>query len=151
MSEVFSCRFRAGWGEMDFNAHMANTAYLDLSADARFLFFEANGFRASDFERERIGPVVLRDTIEYRAEIRLQEEFTVTLELAGLSDDGSRFRLRNTFEKSDRRMAAIVTTDAGWLSLETRRLVVPPPDLLSAMNLLSRTGDFEVLPSSVKK
>ena len=149
MSEVFKHDFRAGWGEMDYNAHMANTAYLDISADTRFMYFEANGFAAADFERERIGPVVMREVIEYRAEIRLQEQFSVTFELAGLSDDGSRFRLRNSFVKADGRVAAVVTTDAGWMSLIKRQLVTPPDELLSAMRRLNRTEDYQRLPSSI--
>jgi len=151
MSEVFRYEFRAGWGEMDYNAHMGNTAYLDISADTRFRYFEANGFTAADFESAQIGPVVKRDVIEYRAEIRLQEEFSVTFELMGLSQDGSRFRLRNTFIKADGRVAAVVTTDAGWWSLESRKLVLPPAELSTAMARLSRTDDFEELPSSVDK
>jgi acyl-CoA thioester hydrolase len=39
----------------------------------------------------------------------------------------------------------------GWLNLDERRLIVPPPALLSAMNLLERTSDFAVLPSSVQR
>jgi acyl-CoA thioester hydrolase len=136
---------------MDANGHMANTAYLDFAADTRFQYFEANGFTARDFETSRIGPVVMRDATEYRAEIRLQEEFSVTFELMGLSEDGSRFRLRNTFFKADGGIAAIVTTDAGWWSLASRRLVVPPDPLSTAMARLSRTDDFEELPSSVNK
>ena len=30
--------FTAGWGDMDFNSHMRNTAYLDKSADIRMMF-----------------------------------------------------------------------------------------------------------------
>ena len=151
MSEVFQTRFRAGWRAMDANGHMANTAYLDFAADTRFRYFEANGFTARDFERTRIGPVVMRDATEYRAEIRLQEEFSVSFELVGLSEDGSRFRLRNTFVRADGKVAAIVTTDAGWWSLASRRLVLPPPELATAMARLKRTDDFEELPSSVKR
>jgi acyl-CoA thioester hydrolase len=151
MNEIFQTCFRAGWRAMDANGHMANTAYLDFAADTRFRFFEANGFTARDFERTRIGPVVMRDATDYRAEILLQEEFSVTFELMGLSEDGSRFRLRNTFLKSDGRVAAVVITDAGWWSLDKRRLVAPPPALAAAMALLNRTDDFAELPSSLKK
>jgi acyl-CoA thioester hydrolase len=149
MSEVFQARFRAGWGAMDANGHMANTAYLDFAADTRFQYFEANGFTARDFDRSRIGPVVMRDATDYRSEIRLQEEFSVTFELMGLSKDGSRFRLRNAFLKADGTVAAVVTTDAGWWSLDSRRLVVPPAELSTAMARLSRSEDFEELPSSI--
>lgn len=150
MSETFATSLRAGWGHMDFNAHMANTAYLDVSADVRFLYFESQGFSAADFGRERIGPVVMKDEIIYRAEIRLQEEFQVTLELAGISDDGSRFRLRNTFVRDDGRTSAVVTTDAGWLDLEKRRLTAPPSALLHGLRKLVRTDDFKDLPSSLE-
>jgi len=35
----YSKEFIAGWGTMDFNSHMANTAYLNLAADVRLAFF----------------------------------------------------------------------------------------------------------------
>ncbi len=28
MGNTFSCEFTVGWGDMDFNGHMRNTAYL---------------------------------------------------------------------------------------------------------------------------
>ncbi len=34
----------AGWGDMDFNAHMRNTAYLDMAADVRMMHFVDCGF-----------------------------------------------------------------------------------------------------------
>jgi hypothetical protein len=34
---------------------------------------------------------------------------------------------------------------AGWLDLETRRLVVPPAALLAALRQLTRTADFSEL------
>jgi acyl-CoA thioester hydrolase len=36
----------AGWADMDPNAHMRNTAYLDKAVDARMLFFAKMGFPA---------------------------------------------------------------------------------------------------------
>lgn len=150
MSEPFTRSYRASWGQMDFNAHMANTAYLDLAADTRLMYFEESGFSPRDFERERIGPVVMRDEIVYRAEVRLLERVTVSLELAGLSEDSSRFRLRNGFQRDDGRTAAVVTTDAGWFDLEQRRLCAPPEALRKALAELARTGDFEPLPSSLR-
>lgn len=34
----------AGWSDMDFNSHMANTAYLDHAADVRMMYFAEYGF-----------------------------------------------------------------------------------------------------------
>ena len=40
----YSKEFLAGWGTMDFNGHMGNTAYLNLAADVRMAFFAEHGF-----------------------------------------------------------------------------------------------------------
>ena len=47
-------------------------------------------------------------------------------------------------------MAALVTSEGGWLDLAARRLTVPPDDLAAAMWSLPRTADFASLPSSVR-
>jgi acyl-CoA thioester hydrolase len=140
----------AGWGDMDFNAHMRNTAFLDKSADLRMLFFAANGFPMDEFVRRRLGPVVMKDEIEYFREVRLLEEIRGTLAIAGLADDGSRFLLRNEFWRTDGRLAAKVTSAGGWLDLSIRKLVAPPDALLAALRSLARTDDYLALPSSVK-
>jgi acyl-CoA thioester hydrolase len=127
-----------------------NTAFLDKAADARMMFFSETGFSMEEFIRRKIGPVVRKDELEYFKEIRLLEPIRVTLALAGLADDGSRFLLRNEFWRSDGALAATVTSSGGWLDLALRKLVVPPEGLLTALRSLSHTADYQTLPSSVK-
>ena len=141
----------AGWGDMDFNAHMRNTAYLDKTADVRQMFLVENGFPMEEFRRLGIGPVVMKDEIEYFKEVRLQQAITVSYALAGHAPDGSRFRLRHEVFRPDGKLSARVTSAGGWLDLNVRKLVAPPPALLAVMNLLERTADFTVLPSSIKQ
>jgi acyl-CoA thioester hydrolase len=64
--------------------------------------------------------VVRRDEVEYFREVSLLEPITVTLALGG------------------------------WLDLTTRRLTAPPPDVLTALQRLPHTEDFEELPSSLR-
>ena len=140
----------AGWGDMDFNSHMKNTAYLDKAADVRQMFLIENGFPVEEFLRLRIGPVVMKDEVEYFKEVRLQQRVAVTYALAGHALDGSRFLLRHEIFRPDGELSARVTSAGGWLDLAERKLVVPPPALLSVMNSLEKTSDFKVLPSSIK-
>lgn len=147
VADLFTRTFHVGWGHLDSNAHMANTAYLDVCVDVRFMYFASKGFFPKDFERLRFGPVVQRDEIEYFRELRLLEPFTVNLALAGMSGDGSRFRLRNEFFREGGKMAARVTTQGGWLSLELRKLTAPPPELVDVFSALTRTEDFEEMDS----
>jgi acyl-CoA thioester hydrolase len=146
----FTRAFHVRWADLDFNAHMKNTAYLDLAPDVRMMFFAENGFPMREFERLRIGPVILRDELEYHRELKLLESVTVDLVLAGMSEDGSRFRIRNHFFRQDGKMAARVTSLGGWLDLEARKLIVPPESLLQALLAMPRSDDFETLPASQK-
>jgi acyl-CoA thioester hydrolase len=139
----------AGWGDMDFNAHMRNTAYLDKSADVRMMYFAENGFPMAEFVRLKLGPVVLKDEVAYFRECRLLDEIVVTFSMAGLSEDASRMMLRNEFFREGV-LCARVTSTAGWFDLAARKLAVPPENLAAPMRALARTEDFKVLPGSVK-
>jgi|ERR1700733_2569468 len=141
----------AGWGDMDFNSHMRNTAYLDKSADVRLMFFSRHGFPIAEFAKLKLGPVVMKDEITYFKEIKLLDKIEISLTVAGLSADGSRHLFRNEFYRVDGKCAAIVSSLGGWLDLTTRRFIVPPARLLAALTSLPKTDDFAVLPSNIDR
>jgi acyl-CoA thioester hydrolase len=149
MIEPFSFTTRADWLFCDPNGHMRNSAYLDLAVHCRLRYLDANGFPAAEFARHRIGPTVRWDRVDYLREIRHLEEVIVELRLAAASDDLPRFRFANPILKGGE-LAAVVTSEGGWLDLTQRRLTVPPGDLAAAMWRLPRTDDFEVLNSSAR-
>jgi acyl-CoA thioester hydrolase len=101
MTKPFSIKLHARWADMDQNAHVANSAFLDMAVDVRMSFFTQRGFAASEFARRRIGPVVRRDEVDYLREVQLLEELTITLELAGMAENGSRFRFASDYFKAD--------------------------------------------------
>ena len=151
MNGSYSRRLFAGWGDMDFNSHMKNTAFLDKSADVRMMFFAEHGFPMAEFVRLKLGPAIMKDEVEYRREVLLLQEIEVTLALAGQSEDGSRFLLRNEIRRTDGTLCARVTSAGGWLDLAARKLVAPPRALHDAMKLLPPTSDFTALPSSLRE
>jgi acyl-CoA thioester hydrolase len=150
MSEIFTRTFHIGWADVDVNAHMKNTAYMEKAIDVRLLYFDEQGFPMREFERLRLGPVVRRDEIEYFHELRLLEQVTISLTLAGISEDVSRFRLRSEFFRPDGKRAAKLSTTGGWLNLTARKLALPPPERAAALHRLNRSEDFEPLPSSIR-
>lgn len=148
---MYSRTFVAGWGDMDFNSHMRNTAFLDHAADVRMMFFAEHGFPMREFMSRRIGPVIMKDELEYFREVALLQEISVTLAVAGLAPDGSRFLLRNEiFHVSDGKLCARVTSTGGWLDLNVRKLVAAPPELLGVLQLMPRAEGYLELPSSLK-
>lgn len=142
----YAKQFLAGWGAMDFNGHLANTAYLDLAADARMSLFAERGFPAAEFRRLAIGPVIRRDELEYFREVHLHETVTVTCALAGMSADGSRFIVENEVFSAAGERAAVVRSTGGWLDHRARRLVPPPAALLAAFASFPKTSDYTELP-----
>lgn len=143
-------KLTASWADMDYNAHMANTAYLNRAVDARMAFFTANGLPLSELMRLRVSWVMMKDEIEYRREIMWMEEVSITVSLVGLAPDCSRFKIRNEFLSADGQLAAKVTSTGGFLNLDTRKLVIPPTELLTIYQAMPRTDDFEPMPSSMK-
>lgn len=144
---AFSTQNTVSWAQLDSNAHMANTAYLDTVVDTRFAFFASQGFPASAFAKHRIGPVARKDEVEYFKELRFQQAYTVNFRIAGLSEDCSRFRIVNEIHREDGQLSARITTLGGWFDLDARKLVAPPAGLASALRALEKTGAFEVLNS----
>ena len=51
MAAPFERTLQVGWGDLDANQHMRNTAYLDRSADVRMMYFLDRGFSMREFAR----------------------------------------------------------------------------------------------------
>jgi len=138
----YSKELLAGWRTMDFNGHLANTAYLDLAADVRLAFFAENGWPPSEFRRLAIGPVVKKEELEYFREINLHDRVTVTYAALAMSPDGSRFILENELWSAAGERAATLRSHGGWLDLRARKLIAPPPALLEVLRLVPRAPEF---------
>ena len=151
MSDRYAKSFLAGWGTMDFNSHMANTAYLDMAADVRMAFFEEHGFPVAEFQTRGFGPVIRKDELEYFREVRLHQTITVTLALAAMRADGTRFVFESELFLPGGERAATVRSTGGWLDLQTRKLIAPPDDLLDVLNRIPRAAHFEALPGRASR
>ncbi|NOX69098.1 MAG: thioesterase [Gammaproteobacteria bacterium] len=150
MEPQHSLKLYAGWGDMDWNSHMANTAYLNKVVDARVTMLAERGFPLTEFVRLRLGVVIMKDELEYRREVKWMDEINITFLVAGLASDGSRFKVKNEIFRSDGELCAKVTSIGGFMNLDARKLVAPPESILEAYRSLPRTEDYVELPSSIK-
>ena len=150
-ADRYAREFLAGWGTMDFNGHLANTAYLDLAADIRMAFFAEHGFPPAEFRRLGLGPVVRKDELEYFREVGLHDTVTVTYAARALSPDGARFVLENEIWLPSGERAATVRSTGGWLDLRARKLVAPPAALNAALQRVPRAAGFQELPALAER
>ena len=66
------------------------------------MYFSENGFSMQEFMRLRLGPVIMRDELDYYREVSLWRNCGRQLELAALAADGSRFAIQNSFLSTKR-------------------------------------------------
>lgn len=139
--------FAVRWADCDANGHMRNTAYSEYCIEVRMTFLAEAGFGWERFLEHGVGPVILREEIDYLREVRLHETFEVDFQQLGLALDGSRFRLAHDVVKADGKKAARIVLNGGWLDMRTRRLAVPPRALVDAIRRVPRADGYAELPA----
>jgi acyl-CoA thioester hydrolase len=144
----FRASFQVAWQDLDANAHMKNTRYLDYAAQTRFLFFAANGLSFEAFRAAAIGPAVLEERITYRRELRFLDRFEMGFLEAARNASGSHFAIENQVWGPDGQLCARIWSRMVWFDLTHRKVTVPPAPLAAAMDRLQRTADFEVLTNA---
>jgi acyl-CoA thioester hydrolase len=147
---LFTCPFEVRWSDVDGNRHVRNTAFSEYATHTRFRLLAAHGFDAARLEALRFGPVMMREETRYRRELHLGDQVTVTVRCSGLSADASHWRVQQEVLRDDGKEAAVLTIVGGWIHLDSRKLIVPPPELAAILLALPRTRDFEELATLIR-
>jgi acyl-CoA thioester hydrolase len=147
----FEWTYEVRWSDLDGHRHVRNSVYSDYATHTRFRLMASHGFDQERLESLGFGPVMLREEIQYRREARLGDALVVNVRCAGLSEDGSHWRVHQDVLRARGKTAAALTVQGGWLDLRERRLIAPPAELADIMRSLPRTGDFERLPSLLRR
>jgi acyl-CoA thioester hydrolase len=148
--QAFEQRFEVRWSDLDANRHLRNTIFSEYATHTRFRLLESHGFSQAKFESLRFGPVMFREEIRYRREVRFGDAAVVNVLFAGLAPDGSQWKVVQEVTRSDDRQAAVLTIEGAWIHLDSRKLVAPPPELLALLQVLPRTRDFQELRSVLR-
>ncbi len=134
--------YQVQWRDLDANRHMANTAFLDYGTQTRFAYFASVGLGPERLIEAGTGVVLFTEHIEYKAELRFLEEFSVDVRLGGRNAAGSRFEIVSEVTRADGTPAAVMTIHAGWFDLAARKVRAPGPEMKAALDGLVRTGDY---------
>jgi acyl-CoA thioester hydrolase len=147
----FTREFRLRWSDADANGHVRHTVYPELGAEVRLAWLADGGFDWRRFEESGLGPVLLREEIDYLHEVGLGARVTVDLEALALSEDGGRWKLRHTVANGEGEAAARIVVTGGWLDLARRKLCEAPEALLAILRAAPRAEGFQVLPPLRRK
>lgn len=146
--ETYSRIYEIRWADLDANGHVRYSAYIDATADVRYRFFAEHDFPPEAFQKLGISPVYTALSAQFLREVRSGETLNINYLLAGLSPQGSRWKVQHDLLKANGKKAAVISLEGTILDLNTRRATVPPAELLSLIRQLARTPEFEEMPES---
>ncbi|MEU2084516.1 thioesterase family protein [Streptomyces albus] len=118
--------------ETDVQGHLNQAVYLQYAEHARWSVLHAAGIEQQHLLAERVGPVVLEQTVRYRRELRAGDEVTVSCAFEW--GEGKVFHVHQEIRTTDGTLAAEVTGVGGVIDLDARRLM---PDARAALRKLA--------------
>ena len=133
------------WSDLDPNFHLRHSVYYDWGAYSRILFFNVNGLTGDVLRQLNIGPIIFREECVFRKEIRFEDEITVDLQVTKAKKDFSRWSVRHHIMKNKEVLAATLTLDLAWINTVERKLVIPPQQVIAAIDSMPKHESFEWL------
>lgn len=135
------------WSQLDANVHLRHSAYADFATDGRLALMEQMNLGLDELIKEKIGPVLFKEEIQYLKEVRPSETIKVTCSLKECREDASRWTFLQKLYKDNEELAAVVQVNGAWINLENRKLTALPEKYLPAFLAVERTPDFKLLPT----
>ena len=142
---MYKKQFEIRWSDVAANGHLANSAYLNFMSHTRVGFLNENGFSLRELVKHGIGPVVFSEQIYYFKESFLEQKVIVSLEVAGLSEDGMFFKFEHNFYNENGKHLATCNIIGAWINLKTRSLTGLPEDLKAKMQSFPKADSFKTL------
>lgn len=145
MPKPYIKQFEIRWSDVDANRHLANTAYSAYMVHTRMSFLTDNGVTLESFVAANIGPVILNEHLHYIRELLPTETVNVDVELGGLSEDKRFVQFNHHVYNQAGKIAAYGEVLIAWISLETRKMVVPPDDWNRVIDAMVKSESFKII------
>lgn len=137
--------FEIRWNDLDANRHLANKAYIEFAAHTRMSFLMAHGFDQKSLAKYQIGPVVFYEHIYYFKEVFPGKPVKVSLELSGLSENGTFFEFKHNYYDQNGQNFAHCEMMGAWIDLTSRKLIPLPEELMHYFDKVNKAEDFKWL------
>ena len=142
---MYTKQFEIRWSDVDANRHLANSAYTNFMSHTRMAFLTEYGFTMATLAKHNIGPVVFYEHMYYFKEVFMEQPITVSLEVSGLSDDGTLFKFDHNFYTHKGENVAHCEMLGAWMDLKSRKLTTLPEALLHICEAFPKAKNFKAL------
>ena len=133
------------WGDLDPNRHVANTTYMALLNQTRMDIMADLGFTQAFLEKHQIGPVIFKEDFHYVREVHPNSRLRINIRMAGASQDWGIMRLAQRIFLPNGKLGVYSEVLFAWIDLNSRKLRIPPEELLKAYQAYPRTENFAVI------
>lgn len=147
---IFKQNIEVRWSDIDANQHVTHTSYAAFSTHTRIEWMNSMGCSMSRMFELNFGAVILKEETEYFREVFLGEKVAVDLIFAGASADYAFWKFTHKIYKQNNKLAARHTVYGVWINNTTRKICVPPKDVLDKLVTLPRENDFEIITKSAR-
>lgn len=142
---MYTKEFDIRWSDLDPNRHLANSAYINFMSHTRMSFFTDLGIHQKDLARLNIGPVIFYEHIYYFKEIFPGKPIKVSVEVVGLSEDGSLFEFAQNFYDHKGRNLAHCELMGAWMDLKERKITAFPEELAHILDGFKASANCRIL------
>ncbi|COZ16268.1 Uncharacterised protein [Mycobacterium tuberculosis] len=105
------------------------------------------GLSLQEFNKNKIGPILFREELNYLREIGLDEKIKVSVEITKYNTQNSRFSFRHVIYKENGVKAAIVVVDGAWMNIIERKLTSIPDDWKEIIYKIPKSEDYTEIDS----
>lgn len=137
-------QFEVRWADCDANSHMRHTAYSDMCAHTRVSFLSEIGLTAQWFKQHQIGPVLFKEETEYRSEVHMGEQLTVTVEVGAPTGFSKSIQMYQRILKENGELSAEHRCVVGFMDLNIRKIIALPEQIKSLFLVESSQQAIEV-------
>lgn len=147
----FLKKYDVRWSDLDPNRHVANFSYSIFMTDTRISFLREHGFQQQTFEKYKMGPVIFSEEFYYLKEVMPGETVQIDVELLARTEDYKFMKLCHSLFNSKGELAVYSELNSSWFDLVTRKLIVPPEELIRVFEQMPQAERFHMLDKSMLK
>lgn len=142
---MYTKQFEIRWSDVDANRHLRNSAYIDYMSHIRMSYFQGKGLNQSKLEELNLGIVALYEHMFYFKEAFIGKPLKVSLQLRGVSEEGTFFSFEHNFYDSNGKNTARCEMLGAFIDLKTRKLIPAPQFVWDLLEHIEKTSNFKTI------
>lgn len=131
-AKIFSYPLIIKESYLDTFGHVNNAAYLMLFEEARWDLLTKNGYGLHKIQALGQGPTILEIKLNFFKELRLRDEIIIETQIVSYEKKIGKL-VQKMIRKGE--VCCQVEIIVGFFDLKTRKLIVPSPEMLSALGM----------------